>query len=354
MACCKAFSACDSGTARPRAGGREVSGAALPMAPRMSRLAGCAIALTLGLSLSLAHAQSDYPNKPVRLLIGFPAGSTADIIARNLVTPLSGALGQPLVVDNRAGAGSSIAAEVVARAAPDGYTLLLSTIANTINPSLYHLSFDFTHDLAGVAMLAESNALLIASLDSPRSISDLLRQAKTRPNEFQFGSSGNGTFTHLYGELLNLSASISLGHVPYRGSTQVLTDIMAGRLALGFITAAPVLPSVKANRVRALATTGTQRSGALPDVPTFAESGINGFEAGLWFGLNTTAGTPRAVIDRLNRDVQKAMQSTEMREVLANQGIESKPTSAAAFDQFIAQDTAKWERVVKAAGVKVE
>ncbi len=313
-----------------------------------------ALALASAHFASAAHAEADFPDKPLRLLIGFPAGSTADIIARNFTGPLATALGQPVVVDNRAGAGSSIAAEVVAKAAPDGHTLLLSTIANTINPALYRLSFDFTRDITGVAMLAESNALLIAAMDAPRTLAEAIATAKAKPDALQFGSSGNGTFTHLYGELLNLSAGVQIGHVPYRGSTQVLTDIMAGRLSLGFITAAPVLASIKANRARALATTGTRRSSALPDVPTFSESGVAGFEAGLWFGLNTTAGTPRATIERLNREVVRIMGTPEMREVLARQGIDPTPSSAQAFDAFITQDTAKWARVVKAAGVRAD
>ena len=301
-----------------------------------------ALALASAHFASAAHAEADFPDKPLRLLIGFPAGSTADIIARNFTGPLATALGQPVVV------------EVVAKAAPDGHTLLLSTIANTINPALYRLSFDFTRDITGVAMLAESNALLIAAMDAPRTLAEAIATAKAKPDALQFGSSGNGTFTHLYGELLNLSAGVQIGHVPYRGSTQVLTDIMAGRLSLGFITAAPVLASIKANRARALATTGTRRSSALPDVPTFSESGVAGFEAGLWFGLNTTAGTPRATIERLNREVVRIMGTPEMREVLARQGIDPTPSSAQAFDTFITQDTAKWARVVKAAGVRAD
>jgi tripartite-type tricarboxylate transporter receptor subunit TctC len=205
-----------------------------------------------------------------------------------------------------------------------------------------------------VALLAESNALLVASLEAPKTLAEVIATAKAKPDALQFGSSGNGTFTHLYGELLNLQAGTQIGHVPYRGSTQVLTDIMAGRLALGFITAAPILPSIKAGRARALATTGTKRSPALPEVPTFAEVGVSGFEAGLWFGLNTTAGTPRATIERLNREVMRIMGSTEMHEVLARQGIDSTPSSAQAFDAFIVQDTARWARVVRAAGVKMD
>jgi tripartite-type tricarboxylate transporter receptor subunit TctC len=303
-----------------------------------------------------AGAQERYPAKPVRVLIGFPPGTTGDVIARVMAPRLGEALGQQIVIDNRPGAGSSIAAEAVARAAPDGYTVLLSTIANSINPALYSgLSFDFSKDLPPVILLAEVPALLVAHPGvAAQSVRELAALAKGKPGEIAYASSGTGTVTHLYGELFNLSAGVKLNHIPYKGSSQAITDLLAGRIALLFSPASTVIPHVKATTLRPLGVIGQRRIAVLPAVPTFAEQGVGGFEAGLWFGLNVPAGTPRAVVERLNQETARALALPEVRAQLAGQGIESGPGSSEQFAALIAAETEKWSRVVRSAGVKGE
>jgi tripartite-type tricarboxylate transporter receptor subunit TctC len=317
------------------------------------RFTAC-LAAALALFSAGAWPQAGYPEKPIKIVVGFPPGTTGDVIARAMAPKLSAALGQQIVVENKAGAGSSIGAEAVARAPADGYTLLLSTIANTINPNLYQLSFNFEKDLVPVSMLAEAPALLVAHPSAPASLKDLIAAAKAKPGEIQYASSGNGTVTHLYGELFNLAAGAKLGHVPYKGSSQAVTDLMSGRIALLFSPASTVISHVKSGRLRALAVIGARRLPALPDVPTFAEAGVAGFESGLWFGLNAPAGTPRAVIERLNREAGRALALPDVKAILQGSSIEPIPGSSEAFAAFIREDEAKWARVVKTAGVSIQ
>jgi len=308
----------------------------------------------LALSASIgAQAQTDFPSRPMKLLVGFPAGSTADIIARLLAVKLGEALGQPVVVEDRAGAGSSIAAEAVARA-PDSYTLLLSTIANTINPSLFKIPFDFSRDLAAVALVAEAPGLLAAHPSAPHSVKELIAQAKARPGEIAYASAGTGTVTHLYGELFNLAAGVKLAHVPYKGSGQAQTDLLAGRIKLLFTPAATVIPHIKAGKLLALASIGREHLVALPGVPTLAEAGVPGLDAGLWFGLNAPAAAPRSAIDRLNRETQRALALPDVKKQFAAQDIQPLGGSSDSFAAFIRQETEKWARVVKTANIKGE
>jgi tripartite-type tricarboxylate transporter receptor subunit TctC len=316
-------------------------------------VAAC-VAAGLLLSASPAAIADDYPAKPVHILIGFPPGTTADVLARVMAPALADALGQAVVVDNRPGAGSSLAAEAVARAPADGYTLLLSTIANTINPSLYKLSFDFAHDLTGVTLLADAPAALVTWPGGPASLQDLIAAARAKPGQLSYASSGNGTVTHLYGELLDQAAGIQLVHVPYKGSSQAVTDLLAGRVALLFSPASTIVPQVKAGKMKALAAVGRHRIPALPDVPTMEEAGIRGFDSGLWFGLNAPGGTPPAAIERLNREVARVLQKPELRAQLEAQSIEPATGTPQAFDAFIAQDIEKWARVVKSANIQLE
>jgi tripartite-type tricarboxylate transporter receptor subunit TctC len=325
----------------------------------MTLLQGAGCACVAGLLISMAagaHAQERYPAKPIRIVIGFPAGTTGDVIARVLSPKLSAALGQQLVIDNRPGAGSSIGADAVAHAPPDGYTLLLSTIANSINPGLYPgLGFDFNRDLQPVTLLAEAPALLVAHPSLPASsLRELVAAARLKPGEIFFGSSGTGTVTHLYGELFNLAAGVKLGHVPYKGSSQAITDLLAGRIALLFSPASTVIPHVKAGSMKALGVIGRQRLDALPSVPTFTEQGVVGFESALWFGLNVPAGTPPAVVERLRQEVTAVLAQADVKAQLSAQGIVPLPGSSAEFGALMAAETQKWSRVVKTAGVKIE
>ena len=301
---------------------------------------------------SLVAAQGD---KPLRLVTGFPPGTTADVIARLMAPKLTEGLGQQVIVENRPGAGSSIAAESVARSPADGSTLLVSTIANTINPALYKLGFDFTRDLTPIALLAEAPGLLVASAEMPvNSARDLIAAAKAAPGTILYGSSGNGTVTHLYGELFNLGTGVKLGHVPYKGSSQAVTDLLAARIQLLFTPASTVVPHVRAGKIKALAAIGRKRLAALPEVPTLAEAGIAGFESGLWFGLNAPAGTPRPMIERLNREVLRVLEHPEIRAQLATQSIDAAGGSPEQFGELIRSDTAKWARVVETARIKAD
>jgi tripartite-type tricarboxylate transporter receptor subunit TctC len=314
----------------------------------------CAAFLFLVFS-GVAGAQAPTADKPVRILVGFPPGTTADVIVRLMAPKMAEGLGQPVVVENRPGAGSSIAAEAAARAPADGGTLLASTIANTINPALYKLAFDFARDLAPVALLAEAPGLLVAAADFPAaSVRDLIAAAKAAPGTILYGSSGNGTVTHLYGELFNLGTGVKLGHVPYKGSSQAVTDLLGGRIQLLFTPASTVVPQVRAGKIKALGAIGQKRLAALPEVPTLAESGVAGFESGLWFGLNAPGATPRAAIERLNREVLRVLALPEIRAQLAAQSIEAAAGSPEQFGELIRADTAKWARVVNAAGIKAE
>lgn len=311
-------------------------------------------AAALVLAAPSALSQEVYPNKPVRLMVGFPPGTTGDVIARVMAPRMAEGLGQAVTVENRPGAGSSLAAEAVARVGADGYTALVSTIANAINASLFTLSFDFSRDLAPVSLLAETPGLLVAHPSAPAGVKELIAAARAAPDSFQYGSSGNGTVTHLWGELLALDTGAKLTHVPYKGSSQILADIFEGRLALMFTPASTVVAHVKAGKLRALGAIAGRRLAVLPEVPTLAESGIAGFDSGLWFGLNVPAATPRPAIARLNAEVQRVLSLTEVREALAAQSIVGAPGSSEAFGAFVRRETEKWARVVKAAGVKLE
>jgi tripartite-type tricarboxylate transporter receptor subunit TctC len=312
------------------------------------------MALLASLGVTGAWAQGGYPNKAVRVVIGFPAGTTGDVVMR-IVAPLLGELlGQPVIVENRPGAGSSIAAESIARSRPDGYALLLSTTANVINPSLYPgLSFDFLRDLMPVALLGEAPALLVGHPGlAAKTLAELVALAKTRPEAMSFASSGNGTFTHLYGELFNQTQGVRLTHIPYKGSSQALTDLMAGRVSLLFSPASTVIPHVKAGTLKAFGLIGRQRLPALPDVPTFAEAGMAGFESALWFGLNAPAGTPPEIVERLGKDLATVLARPDVRSQLAAQSFNTLPGGVAPFADLLSRESGKWSRVVKAANIK--
>jgi tripartite-type tricarboxylate transporter receptor subunit TctC len=302
------------------------------------------------------HAWSQtYPDKPIKIVVGFPPGTTGDVLARIMAPKLSEGLGQPVVVENRPGAGSSIGAEIVARSPADGYTLLVSTIANTINPALYKsLSFDFSKDLVPVTLLAEVPGLLVTHPGAPANVQALIAAAKAKPGDISYGSSGNGTVTHLWGELFNVTTGTRLSHIPYKGSSQAITDILSGRIGLLFTPASTVVSHVKAGTLLAIGAIGRQRIAALPDVPTLAEAGVAGFEASLWFGLNAPAGTPRNIIDRLNREVARVLALPEVRAQLTAQTIDILPGGTEPFAALIGQETEKWARVVQTAGVKVQ
>ncbi len=311
-------------------------------------------AATLGLP---AHA-ADYPERPIRLVVPFPAGGATDLMARTLGDKLSQRLGQPIVIDNRAGAGGGVGAEAVARAAPDGYTLLFATMGSlTINPALYKkLRYDPLKDFEPVALTHSTSNLLVVNPAVPaRSVAELIALARRKPGELTFASAGNGTTSHLSGELFKSLAKVDLTHVPYKGSAPAMTDFLAGRTQMMFDTASNFVDYVKAGRLRALGLTGRQRSPAMPDVPTISETpGMGDYELSLWLGVLAPAGTPKAIVERLHRDIGATMSEPEMVRQMAAAGIEVRLGSTQAFAALIRTDMAKWAEVVKQAGIQID
>lgn len=317
------------------------------------------IALALGLAASLlaaapVGAQENYPSRPVRIIVGFGPASAADIVARVLAQRLGRSMHQQVLVETRPGAGSNIATEYVARAPKDGYTLLMATVANTVNAAMMpRLSFDFQKDLAPVALVTAVPILLAAHPNlGVRDVRGLIVLAKSKPGEVLFGSSGTGTGAHLAGELFNTMAGVKLVHVPYPGSAQALTDLIAGRIGLMFGAASTTLPHVHAGELVALAMAQSKRSGIAPDVPSMAEAGLPGFDTAVWFGLLAPAGTPPEVISALSREVNAALKTEEVIAPLRAQGMEPIGGSPTAFATYIGNEIAKWTPVVEAAGLK--
>jgi tripartite-type tricarboxylate transporter receptor subunit TctC len=316
---------------------------------------GGMVGLSVFAFAAMAHAQT-YPVKPVRVVVGFPPGSGADITARVICAKVGEPLGQQVLVDNRPGAGSNIAADIVAKAPADGYTLFIGTVANTINATLYSkLPFDFQRDFAPVALAtAAPNVLVIHPSLPAKSVPDLVRLAKARPGELHFASSGTGTAPHLSGELFKSMAGVQLTHVPYKGSPQAVTDVVAGEVALMFSPVSTVLPHVKSGRLRALAVTTRSRLASLPDLPTIAESGLKDYETITWFGFVAPAKTPPAIVTRLNSEIVKAMALPDVRQQFAMQGIEILGGTPEQFGAYIREETAKWAKVIKQAGVRAD
>ena len=286
-------------------------------------------------------------------MVGFGAGAVADIAARVLATHMSQSLGQPVVVENRTGAGSSIAAEYVARAPKDGYTLFMATVANTINPALNKLSFDFGRDLAPVMLVADVPQMMVVHPSlGVGSVPELIARAKSKPDEVQYASSGVGTLSHLSAELLNNAAGIRLMQVPYPGSAQAMTDVLAGRVPLMFGPASTVWPNVTAGKLTALAVTQQSRAAMAPNVPTMVEAGVPGYSAGIWMGLLAPAGTPPDIVEKLARAANDALRSPDVTAPLRTQGVDMKGGTPAEFGRFIDDELKKWAAVVATAGLK--
>ena len=297
-----------------------------------------------------------YPAKPVRIVVGFPAGAAADIAARVIGVKLAEALGQQVIVDNRPGAGSSIGAELVAKSPPDGYTLFVATAANAINAGLYaRLPFDLARDFTPIVLVTAVPNILVVHPSLPvRSVKDLIALAKSRPGQLNYASSGPGTVVHLSAELFSAMAGVKMTHIPYKGSPPAVTDVIAGQCALIFSPSSTVLPHMGSGRLRALAVTTASRLAMLPDVPTVAESGLPGFETSIWFGFVGPARTPEAVVARLNADTLKVLALPDVRQQLAAQTIEVLGGTPAGFAAYIREEIAKWARVIKLSGAKAE
>ncbi len=320
----------------------------------MCRIALIACLFATLLAAAPSAAQDAYPSRPVRIIVGFGPASAADIVARVLAQRLGQSMHQQFVVETRPGAGSNIAAEYVARAPKDGYTLLMATVANATNAAMMpHLSFDFQNDLAPVTLVTAVPILLAAHPSlGVRDVRGLIALARQKPGQVLFGSSGTGTAAHLAGELFNTMAGVKLVHVPYPGSAQALTDLIAGRIGLSFGAASTTLPHVKAGELVALAMAQSKRSAIAPDVPSMAEAGLPGFDTAVWFGLLAPAGTPADVISTLSREVNAALKTDEVTAPLRAQGMEPIGGSPAEFAAYIGNEIAKWTPVVEAAGLK--
>jgi tripartite-type tricarboxylate transporter receptor subunit TctC len=317
------------------------------------RWALLAATLSVGLA-SVASAQGVYPQRTVRIVVGFPPGVPADVLARIMAPRLGEGLGQSVIVENKPGAGANVGADFVVKSDPDGYTLFVSSVANSVTHSAGKVPFHLANDLAPISLVADVPGLLVAHPSMPGSLREFIAAAKAKPDAFSFGSSGPGTATHLYGELLNLGAGTKLVHVPYRGSSQTVTDLIAGRIQVMFTPASTVMAHVRAGTIKALAAMGQKRRADLPDVPTFAESGFEGYEAAFWFGLTAPAKTPKPIIERLNKEVARVLALPDVREKMLAQAIEPVSSSIAEYDAFVRRDIEKWARVVKAAGIKPE
>ncbi len=303
-----------------------------------------------------AQAQVAWPDRPVRLIVPFPPGGSNDIVARFLAEALRERLGQPFLVENRSGAGGNIGADAVAKSTPDGYTLLLSAPpALVINEHLYRsMPFDPGRDLMPVALVASVPVVLIVPSSSPvTSLAELIALAKREPGRLSFGSSSVGGTNHLAGELLKSMAGIDIVHVPYRGAAPAMTDLIAGRLQLYFDNMPGVLPQLRDGRVRALAVAGARRASILPDLPTMAEAGLPGFEASSWFGLAAPAGTPPALVQRINAAVQEALATPALRAQLATAGAEPGALDVEGFARFVSAERERWGQVVRASGAQV-
>ena len=306
-------------------------------------------------AIPLASAQS-YPDKPIRMVVPFAAGGTSDILARFVAPPLTAALGQTVIVDNRPGAGSNLGSEIVAKAPPDGYTLIMATPALASNQALYgKLNYDPVNGFAPVTLVAEIPIALVVHPSMPtKTVKELIALAKANPGKLNFGSSGNGGIGHLVGEMFKSATGIDMVHVPYKGNGPALIDLMSGVLNLTFTDIAGGMPYIKAGKMRPLAIASAKRSSQLPAVPAMIEAGVPGFVATTWFAVFATGGTPQPIVNRLNSEIVKSLQQPEMREKLTGLGCEvvgNKPEELAAF---LRAETTKWAKVIKESGAKVD
>ena len=316
-----------------------------------------ALALCLALSLAVDAAAQPYPAKPIRLIVPFPPGGSADILARAIGQKAGEGLGQSVVVENRPGAGTAIGAEALAKSAPDGYAIMIGTVSShAINPALNpKMPFDPVKDFAPISLVATIPFAMIVHPSMPaKSVQEFVALARAKPGTLNYSSAGSGTSNHLAGELLKSMTGIDIVHVPYKGSAPALNDLISGQVALMFDLVLTAAPHVKSGAVRGLAVTGAQRSSVLPDLPTVAESGIPGYEVSAWFGIFAPAGVPQPVVQRLNAEFVKALQQPDLRQRLAGQGAEPLTSSPEEFAAYLRSEIDKWAGVVKTAGMKVD
>lgn len=322
------------------------------MINNIMRLLAAAFAMVLA---APAFGQA-YPSRPVKLIVPFTAGSATDILARTVGQKLTELWNQPVIVENRPGAGGTIGSAVVAKSPPDGYTLLVHSAAHAYNPSIYtSLSFDTVKDFVEVVPLAgQPNVLVVAPSAGYKTVADLIAAAKQKPGQLNFGSAGTGSGTHINAEKFRLAANIDAVHIPYKGTPEALTDTMTGRITYFFSPISAALPHVREGKLVALGVSSSKRSSALPNVPTIAESGLPGFDYNLWVGVMAPAGTPADVIDKINKDVIRVLQTADAKERLSSLGAEAMPMTPAEFKTFVHHEIDESAKVIKAAGIKVQ
>jgi tripartite-type tricarboxylate transporter receptor subunit TctC len=308
-----------------------------------------------GVGLAGSIQAQNFPSKPIRFLVGASPGGGADFTARALSPRLTESLGQSVVVENRPGANGVVASELLARAAPDGYTIKINTTGDAINPSLMKLSFDLLKDFAFITLVAESQNLLVAHPSFPATNTRaLIALSKSRPGAITYGSQGVGASGHLSGELFQLMTGVKWVHVPYKGGAPALLDLVSGQISISFGNIPTVIQHVRSGKLRAIAVTGAKRTAAAPDIPTVAESGVPGFEVSNWFGVSSRAGTPPEVVARLHAEIARALKAPDVRATLSNGGAEPADTTTEQYTAFVQNEFTKWAKVVKAAGIKGE
>lgn len=324
---------------------------ALDILPFLRRVA-CALLLALP---GLAWPQA-YPTKPVRLIVGQAPGGATDLVARSVAQKLSEALGQSVVVENRTGAAGSIAAAYVAKAPNDGYTALVISSSYSINPSLYSsLPFDPVNDFSPVALIAEAPFLLVVHPAMPvKTVRDVIALAKARPGSLNFASGGNGSSGHLAGELFQDLAGIKMTHIPYKGAGPALVDVITGQVEMTFASVISSLPHIRSRRLKALGVTSAKRSQALPDIPTIAESGVKGYATTTWYGVLLPAGARAPMVEKLNKEIRKALQAPELHERFMRDGAVPADTTPEQFRAHLVSEIAKWRKVTREANVRVE
>ena len=306
--------------------------------------------------MGIAPAYAQYPTKPIRLIVPFPPGGGADAFGRIVGLPLSEALGRPVVVENRSGAGGNIGAEIAAKSPPDGHTLLVGNVAQAFNVTLYSkLSYDLVRDFAPVSLLASTPNILVVHLSVPiKSVKDLIALAGARPGQLDYVSGGSGSPAHLAAVLFISMTGVKMNHIPYKGGGPSVIALIGGEASVGFPTMPTAIQHVKSGKLRGIAVTSAQRSPFTPDLPTISEAGVKGYEAGTWYGLLVPTGTPNEVISRLHAESVKALKRQDVKERLDATGLEPIGTTPEQFGAYIRSEVAKWAKVVKAAGVRAD
>jgi tripartite-type tricarboxylate transporter receptor subunit TctC len=315
------------------------------------------IAAIAALAAATFVSAQSYPTRPIKMIVPFPPAGSTDISARAVAGKLGERLGQPVVIENKPGAGGNIGTDVVAKAAPDGYTLVVGTVGtHAINPSLYSkMPYDHLRDFAPVILLSTTpNVLVVPAAFPANSVKDVIAMAKAKPGILTFASSGSGTSIHLSGEMFKSMAGLDMTHIPYKGSAPMLIDLMSGQVNMAFDNLSASMPHIKGGKLRALATTGATRSTALPDIPTVAEAGLPGYESTSWNAVYVPAGTPKEIVERLNREIRAILESPETRKFFAEQGAESGGGTPEQLAAFMRAETTKWSKVVKDSGAKVD